>query len=147
MKKMSFLVAALFMFCSIFAQIRKVPASVTDAFKSRYPHAESVEWRDKLTGFEASFTLNDADITASFANNGDWKSSEAKINYESLPPAVKDGFTKSKYAEWEKGTIKEIQQMGKPVQYRIYAEKSEPFQKRFLYFNADGRLVKDGLGI
>jgi len=148
MKKISSLVLVIMLFAGVVnAQIRKIPASVTDAFKSRYPHAENVEWKDRLTYFEADFTLNGTAVSADFSNKGEWKSSESKTTYEALPEPVKDGFNKSKYAEWSKGKVLEIQQMGKGVQYKLYVEKSEPFQKRFLWFNANGRLVKDGIGI
>ncbi|HWB27865.1 MAG TPA: PepSY-like domain-containing protein [Chitinophagaceae bacterium] len=146
MKKISLLVLAVMLFSgALFAQLRSIPAAVTDAFSSRYPHADNVSWKDKLTYFEASFKLNNIDMKADFSSKGAWKSSEAQMSYEALPAAVKDGFAKSKYADWTKGSVAEIQHMGKAVQYRVYAEKSQPFQKRFLYFNADGRLIKDAL--
>lgn len=148
MKKISLLVLVVMLFAgAVNAQIRKIPASVTDAFKSRYPHAENVEWKDRITYFEADFTLNGATVSADFSNKGEWKSSESKTTYEALPAAVKDGFNKSKYADWSKGSVAEIQEMGKGVKYKVYVEKSEPFQKKFLWFNASGKLVKDAIGI
>ena len=129
----------------VFAQIREIPASVTDAFKSRYPHAENVAWKDKLTYFQATFSLNSNDVTADFSNKGEWRSSEAKTNFDNLPATVKDGFSKSKYADWTKGSVAEIQKMGKAIQYKLYVEKSQPFQKKFLYFNAGGKLTRDAL--
>jgi len=148
MKKISLFVLVIMLFSSVLnAQIRSIPASVTDAFKSRYPHADNVAWKDKITYFEASFTVNGTDVTSDFSNKGEWKSSEAKTSYDALPTSVKDGFTKCQYADWTKGSVTELQHMGKSVQYRVYVEKSQPFQKRFLYFNANGKLVRDALGI
>lgn len=40
-----------------FAQIRKIPAVVTDAFKYKYRNAESVEWKDKLSHYVVTFQL------------------------------------------------------------------------------------------
>ncbi len=37
------------------AQLRKVPADVTEAFKAKFPDAKNVEWKDKLTAFLASY--------------------------------------------------------------------------------------------
>ena len=148
MKKISSLVLAILLFAgALSAQIRKIPASVTDAFKSRYPHAENVEWKDRLSYFEADFILNGATVSADFSNKGEWKSSESKSTYEALPATVKDGFSKSKYADWKTGSVAEIQEMGKGVKYKVYVEKNEPFQKKFLWFNANGKLVKDAIGI
>ena len=47
------------MFCGVSgftagAQIRKIPAEVTDSFTDKYPEAKAVEWKDKLTGFSAA---------------------------------------------------------------------------------------------
>ena len=91
-----------FFFCLFFsvlifakAQIRKIPADVTDAFATRYPHATKVEWRDKLHYFEASFQLNGSSITASFSSNGEWQSSERVLGFNQLPDEVRDGFLNS----------------------------------------------------
>ncbi len=40
------------------AQFRKIPAVVTDAFKAKYAAASGVSWRDKLSSFQADFTIN-----------------------------------------------------------------------------------------
>src|ERR1700712_602179 len=84
------------------AQLRKIPADVTDAFSSRYPHATRVEWKDKLQYFEANFQLNGSEITASFSSKGDWEGSERLLNFNDLPNEVRDGFLKSKYFNWKK---------------------------------------------
>lgn len=148
MKKIiSFLLVTMLFATALQAQLRDIPASVTDAFKSRYPHAGNVTWKDKITYFEATFQLDGTDVSADFSNKGEWKSSEAKTTYEALPATVKDGFSKCKFSDWTKGSVAELQHMGKGVEYRIYVEKSSPFQKKFLFFNANGKLVRDALGI
>jgi hypothetical protein len=135
-----------FLFCFVIlfaeAQIGKIPADVTDAFTARYPHATSVEWKDKLHHFEASFVLNGSNITANFSSRGDWEGSERELNYDQLPDEVKYGFQKSKYADREtKGTY-ELQELGKPLQYRISVQKSS-LQKKNIYFDANGNLIKE----
>ncbi len=144
-KSILFLVLMIAIMGGLHAQLREIPAGVTDAFNSRYPHAENVAWKDKLSYFEANFNLNGMAISADFSTKGEWESSEAKSSYDALPDVVKDGFIKSKYADWSKGSVTEIQRMGKAVQYKVYVEKSTPFQKRFLYFNANGKLTKDAV--
>ena len=128
------------------AQLRKIPASVTDAFAARYPHATSVEWKDKLQYFEASFQLNGASISADFSSNGEWQNSERTMTYDQLPEEVKDGFQKSRYADWQKNSITEIQELGKPLQYRVVVQKSG-LQKKNLYFDTNGRLMKENLAL
>ncbi len=128
------------------AQFRKIPADVTDAFASRYPHAVHVEWKDKIQFFEASFTLNDVNMTADFSSAGDWEQSEREMDYDDLPDEVKDGFEKSKYSDWQNNGIFEIQVLGKPLQYRINVQKSG-IQKKNLFFDADGKLLREVINL
>ena len=126
------------------AQIRKIPAEVTDAFAQRYPHATKVEWKDKLQYFEASFELNDSEISADFSSKGEWQGSERVMDFDDLPAEVKDGFAKSKYADWDKKSVTEVQELGKPLQYKINISKSD-LQKKNLFFDANGKLLKDNI--
>jgi hypothetical protein len=128
------------------AQIRKIPAGVTEAFAARYPHATKVEWRDKLQYFEASFELNGYIITADFSSKGEWEGSERKLEFDQLPDEVKDGFQKSKYAERHQNAVYEVQQLGKPLQYRISVQKSS-LHKKNLFFDANGKLIKEVLAL
>jgi len=125
-----------------FAQIRKIPSEVTDAFKARYPHAEKVEWKDKISSFEAGFILNGFEMSANFSSKGDWERSEKKIKFADLPKAVQDGFDKSKYTGWEKSAAVEIDDNGKPLIYRVFIKKSG-VQKKYLYFDTNGRLNRE----
>jgi hypothetical protein len=126
------------------AQIRKIPAEVTDAFKTRYPHSEKVSWKDNLTNFEAQFTLNGYQMSSDFNSKGEWIDSERKIKFEELPAAVRDGFSKSKYTDWEKTDIIELDKNGDDLQYRILVKKSS-VQKKYLYFDTNGKLLRDAV--
>jgi len=128
------------------AQIRKIPAAVTEAFKARYPHAEKVVWKDEITSFEAQFTLNGFAMTADFNSKGEWQNSEKKIKFTDLPAAVNDGFKKSKYADWETTNIVEIDKNSESLQYRIEVKKSA-VQKKYLFFDTNGRLIRDAITI
>ena len=124
------------------AQIREIPGVVTEALSARYPHAVNVSWKDRLTSFQADFQLNNHTMMANFNSKGEWQSCECMIDFSKLPASVKDGFSKSKYAVWEKISIAELQAMGNPVQYKIVVQKGA-LQKKGLYFNADGVLQKE----
>ena len=125
------------------AQIRKVPAEVTDALKAKYPGADKVEWKDKITFFEAQFMLDNAEMTVDFSPKGEWQETDKKISFDQLPASVKDGFKKSKYNDWTPGSVTQIDKNDKSLQYRIYVEKNSLVQKKFLYFNAQGQLEKE----
>lgn len=138
------LLFSLFITITLNAQIRKIPADVTDAFRARYPHAEKVEWKDELSSFQAQFILNNHEMSASFNSKGEWLHTERKMKYEELPGSVKDGFSKSKYTEWEKVSAFEINKNMEPLKYRILVKKSG-VQKKYLYFDTDGRLTRESL--
>lgn len=129
---------------NVFAQIRKIPAEVTNAFTEKYPNATSVEWRDKLSSFTASFQLDSGIFIATFSNKGEWESTEEGIDKEDLPDAVNAGFDKSKYTDWEWGQVTRIELPNDEVQYKIEVKKGD-IKKRNLYFSSEGRLLKDKL--
>lgn len=142
MKKKLLLFALMICFGAgmLFAQIRKIPSQVTEALKAKYPTAEKVEWKDKLTFFEAAFVLNGSEMTADFSNSGEWQETDKKITYDQLPAAVKDGLKKSKYNDWTPGSVTQIDKI---IKYRIYVEKSSLVQKKFLILNSEGQLEKE----
>jgi hypothetical protein len=129
---------------SSFAQIRKIPAEVTNAFNEKYPEATNVEWRDKLSGYTASFRLDSVDYIASFNNRGTWESTEEAIDEDDLPDIVKDGFDKSRYSDWNVGHVSKFEMPDNEVQYKIEVSKGD-IKKRNLYFTSQGRLLKDKL--
>lgn len=126
------------------AQFRKIPADVTDAFRKKFPNAENVSWKDKLSAFQASFVMDEEEYTASFSSSGDWQETDRKSSFDDLPDDVVDGFQKSKYAEWETGDVYVIEKKDEDLTYRIFVKKNS-LQKKYLFFNSDGELLRDAL--
>jgi hypothetical protein len=126
------------------AQIRKIPAEVTNAFSEKYDDAKNVEWRDNLTSFVASFEKDGEKYEAKFNKKGAWQSTEKELEISDLPRKVSDGFEKSKYSEWEVKSVYEIELPGDVTQYRVRVAKSDIQQKNLL-FNSKGKLLKDNL--
>jgi hypothetical protein len=124
------------------AQLRKVPATVTDAFKIQFAAASQVEWKDRITNFEASFKLNNINHTAKFTKEGTMIETTGELDFVQLPSAVKDGFNKSKFSDWQVKAVITFQETDKPLYYRITVKKND-ITKRFLYFDKTGKLVKD----
>jgi hypothetical protein len=127
-----------------FAQIRKIPSEVTEALKEKYPDADNVSWKDKITVFAASFELNNEKYEARFNDKGEWKSTEKEISESELPAEIKDGFEKSKYSEWELKYVYNIELPDNEIQYRIQVAKND-IEKKNLLFNSDGKLLKDNI--
>jgi len=138
------LILASFAIVPSFAQIRKIPSEVTEALKQKYPDAENVSWKDKLSVFAASFEMDNEKYEARFNDKGEWKSTEKEISEADLPGDVKDGFEKSKYADWELKNTFLIELPGNETQYRIQVAKND-IQKKNLLFNNDGQLLKDNI--
>lgn len=128
------------------AQLRKVPAEVTEAFREKFPHADKVEWKDKLSAFQASYEEDGVHYTAKFNSKGEWLQTEKDIEEDALPGAVKDGFDKSKFTEWELKSVSRIESKDNAVQYRIFVKKSN-VEKKYLYFNEEGRLIRENITI
>jgi hypothetical protein len=127
-----------------FAQFRKVPAEVTEALKSKYPDASNVSWKDKISVFVASFDMDNEKYEARFDDKGNWKSTTKEISKDALPEQVKDGWEKSKYADWDLNAVYSIELPDDAMQYRLQVSKSD-IQKKNLLFNSDGKLLKDNI--
>ncbi len=147
-------ILSLFAFCLVLvagvnAQIRKIPAEATEALKAKFPNAQKVDWKDKLTYFEANFEDNGVATTADFSSKGEWQQTERGLTYAEAPAAVKDGFKKSKYAdanEWKPGeTVTKIVKSDNSTLYRVYVDKKGGVQKKYLFFNTAGQLEKEAL--
>src|ERR1700690_2100843 len=82
----------LVMYAPVHAQLRTLPAAVTDSFKAKYPSAQQVSWSDKLSAWQVSFMQDTSNCTARFKNTGEWQWSTRKLSQASLPSAVQDGY-------------------------------------------------------
>ena len=73
----------------VYAQKHTVPASVTQAFNTRFPLAKEVKWeKENSKEFEANFKLNSTNVSANFGLDGQWKETETTINANELPTPV-----------------------------------------------------------
>ncbi|HKP31351.1 MAG TPA: PepSY-like domain-containing protein [Chitinophagaceae bacterium] len=136
------LISLLFITATVSAQIRKIPSSATDNFKTKYPDAENVEWKDKISHYSALFTINDKSYEAHFDNDGNWKESIVKLDDSEVPAEVNDGYSKSKYTDWSIDKVEKIETNTGKIQYRMQVKKGD-LRKKILYFTPEGRLSKD----
>ena len=146
MKKKLFaalLVAAAFTSNS-YAQLRQIPSIVTDSFAKKYPGAANVAWADKVTGFEASFNLNEHKQHVTFTSKGATKKTDMSLAIAEVPATVIDGFQKSKYNAWEIISYEYVTETPNKIYYRIYVQKND-WVRKYLYFTKKGQLAKDGL--
>src|SRR5450759_676991 len=65
------------------------PEPVKKAFAQKFTAAKSVKWdNESATEWEAEFTMNGKEMTASYDNSGKWLESETGITAKELPAAV-----------------------------------------------------------
>ena len=147
MKKITLvLLVTLSIMFSATAQLRKIPASVTEAFKAQFIITEQLEWKDNITNFEALFSQGGVDKSAKFTKDGTWIETTSTIAFEGLSAAIKDGFAKSKYASWEVKTVSIVEQPNKVIMYKVVV-KNYDILKRNLFFTRNGQLIKDNITI
>ena len=139
-----FLAGLIFISNILFAQVREIPEAVKETFTSQYPGAENVTYEDNLVSVQVHFKLNGENMIAAYNNKGRWKDTEKDWSFDQLPEPVKDGFQKSKYADWKVTEVKMILRPGGSDRYRIKAEKND-IQKKHIFFNKAGRLVDDSI--
>ena len=129
-----------------FAQLREIPKEVKATFESQYPKAEKTDYKDNLIDVHVVFYQDSAKWVAKYNNKGGWKETEKEWNYDQVDETVKDGFTKSKYADWEvKETAIIYQPDGQEI-VRVKVAKND-IQKKYLFFTKNGRLVRDSITI
>jgi hypothetical protein len=144
MARTIFLAGLIFISNILLAQVREIPEAVKETFSSQYPGAENVTYEDNLVSVQVHFKLNGENMIAAYNNKGRWKDTEKDWSFDQLPEAVKDGFQKSKYADWKVTEVKMIFRPGGSDRYRIKAEKND-IQKKHIFFNKTGRLVDDSI--
>ena len=129
---------------SSFAQIREIPKAVRETFSNQYPTAANTDFKDQLVKVDVNFELGGEKMIATYNNKGDWKGTEKEWEYNELSQEVKDGFEKSKYADWETTETKIMYLPGGGEQIRVRVRKSD-VQKKYLYFNKSGRLLREAI--
>ena len=129
---------------SSFSQVTKVPQVAKDNFARQYPEAREINWDNDVINVSVRFELNGERMNAEYSNKGIWKKTEKDWDYDKLPDDVKDGFDKSKYADREVVETVIVYLPGDVQQYRLKVEKND-LQKKYLFFDDDGRLIREAI--
>lgn len=129
-----------------FAQVREVPETVKETFTTQYPDADSVKYEDNIVHVNVYFTQNGEKMKASYTNKGRWRETEKDWSFDQLPEEVKDGFSKSRFADWEVSETKIVNRPGGVERYRVKVGKND-LQKKYLFFNKTGRLMEETITI
>ena len=124
-----------------YAQVTSVPEQAKENFFKQYPEAKNAVWQNDIVNVNVRFEVDDDRMNAEYNNKGIWKSTLKEWTFDKLPQDVKEGFSKSKYADREVSDVKVVYLPGYVIQYRLKAEKSD-VEKKYLFFNTEGRLLR-----
>lgn len=146
MKKRSVILAICLTLISgiAFSQIREIPKAVEETFANQYKGASDIDFKDQLVRVDVYFTLDGESMIASYTNKGLWKETQKEWSFVKLPDEVKNGFEKSKYADREIEDVIVLYLPGGMEQYRLKAKKNG-VEKKYLYFNTKGRLLRESV--
>jgi Putative beta-lactamase-inhibitor-like, PepSY-like len=145
-KVLSVFIISFFLTTYTFSQVTKVPESAKENFARQYPSAQKVDWNNDVVNVNVKFELDGEQMNAEYTNKGIWKKTEKKWAYDKLPQEVRDGFNKSKYADRGVSETVILYLPGDVEQYRLKVEKND-LQKKYLFFNKEGRLIRDAVTI
>lgn len=147
MKKSLFLLIALltvatFAFASCDKDDNHTPnATITNAFKAKYPNAGKTEWEMKKNYHVAEFRQNGMEVEAWFDSNGEWLMTETDIKFTNLPEAIQNSYNAGEYKNgWRVEDVDKIEKTGMATVFIIEVEKGE--QEMDLYYAEDGTLIK-----
>ena len=121
---------------------RKIPASVTEDFKTRFPDAAEVEWSSKLSHFLAEFYVGRVPYEVRYSTKGEWASTDEKIEEKDTPKEVLESLSKSKFSDWEILDIFKRTIPNGETQYRILIRKNNAL-KRFMFYDPNGKYIKE----
>jgi hypothetical protein len=123
---------------SAFGQ-KNAPENVKKEFAKKYPAAQSVKWAsEEANEWEAEFTANGKEMSASFDDKGVWLETEAEITEKELPVAVANTLKNefSGYKTREISTIEDPKMKG----YELSLKKGETSLE--VVFDNSGKVIK-----
>jgi hypothetical protein len=108
----------------------KVPANVLDAFKSKFPGVDKVEWKLKSDkNYEAEFKLKDVEVTVKFDDKGKWLETETAIAQSALPKQVLATIAKE-YRGYKIIETQKVERAGdKPILFEVHLESAQEILK------------------
>ena len=105
MKNLIILSVLLLVFTFAASAQKVAPEPVKKAFAQKFAAAKSVKWdNESATEWEAEFTMNGKEMTATYENSGKWIESETGITSKQLPAAVSATLAKD-FAGYKTGEM------------------------------------------
>lgn len=128
---------------AISAQVVVVPEKSKEHFAKKYPKAEGVHWSNNVVYYIAKYTQSGKAYEAHYNMDGTYNFTSQNIDLKKIPKEAKESYTKSRFADWKVLTVAIIYHGEDENLYRI--EVKNGIEKKYVYFNAEGKEVKTSL--
>jgi hypothetical protein len=139
MKNLIILVVFIFGFTFIANGQKAAPEPVKKAFAQKYAAAKSVKWdSESANEWEAEFTMNGKEMTASYNNSGKWLETETEVTAKELPAAVTATLAKD-FAGYKTGEMSILESPGLKG-YEIALTKDKSASE--VVIDASGKVLK-----
>jgi hypothetical protein len=134
-------------------QAMNVPQAVQTAFTAQYPQGHLKNWKMDKSGYVASFKLNKRECKATYANDGNWLSTETTFRHvtKHVSPDMKFALRNSRYASYHIDLVQDLQTPSKNL-YLLQVDNNSGNQAAYenagsvddetLYFSRNGRLLR-----
>ncbi len=138
MKALLLFVLAIFLGSACAQSDQNIPAAVKSKLKALYPKAEELKWDQEDADFEASFEVDDVEMSVLFNGQGKVLEVETEMEAEDLPAAVKTSLDKD-FAGYD---IEEAAKIVKDGQTTYEAEIEKGEIKLDAIYDAQGTLLQ-----
>lgn len=125
----------------VHSQVTSIPEQAKENFFKQYPDAKNVQWQNDVVNVNVKFEQDTNQMNAEYNNYGIWKRTLKDWTFDKLTTDVKEGFAKCKYADKQVLDVKVLYLPGYVIQYRLKVEKND-VERKFLFFNTEGRLLR-----
>jgi Putative beta-lactamase-inhibitor-like, PepSY-like len=127
---------------TITAAIAAIPPAVATAFAKKFPDVTDVKWQKEAnSNYEAHFTLNEKDISVTFAKNGKWLETKTEIAIDEVPAAVMTAFHKKTTKKRIPKAASKIESSKKSLRYELEYHHIG-IQNREIFYDESGKEMK-----
>jgi hypothetical protein len=127
------------------AQVVVIPDKAKKSFSEKYPAATGIDWTNNVSNYTAKFKEHGKSYEAHFNVDGIWNNTETQVTNAEIPGEVKESFNKSRFKDWEITATDYVVDSKNNHYYRYNLKKG--IEKKFLYFDKNGKEVKVDTGI
>jgi len=104
-----------------------------------------VKWDNNVSSYLCHYEENGVAATAHYNMDGTWDFTEKKIHPNAVPAVVNDSFSKSKFSDYDVKEKAFVENTKGQSFYRFEVKKG--IDKKYLFFDKDGKLVKTSVSI